>query len=277
VEGSSDDALRAEHGFAALVTVKKGGRETRVLFDAGRTPDGLVENMRRLDLHPGDIDIIVLSHGHWDHVTGMNGLVGQLGSASMPVLIHPEFWARRRVAFPGRDPVELPTTSRPALEGAGFDIVEDRHPSFLLDGSLLVTGEVDRTTDFERGFPGHEAHRHGGWEPDPLILDDQALVVNLRDRGLVVLSGCGHAGIVNTVRYVRTLTGVDAVAAVIGGFHLSGPMFEPIIDPTVDALADLSPALLVPAHCTGWRAVHRLAGRFPDAFVMSTVGTTIAL
>jgi 7,8-dihydropterin-6-yl-methyl-4-(beta-D-ribofuranosyl)aminobenzene 5'-phosphate synthase len=142
---------------------------------------------------------------------------------------------------------------------------------------VLITGEVDRTTSFETGFRGHEALRDDEWEPDPLILDDQALVVNLRDRGLVVLSGCGHAGIVNTVRYVRTLTGVDAVAAVIGGFHLSGPMFEPIIDPTVDALADLSPALLVPAHCTGWRAVHRLAGRFPDAFVMSTVGTTIAL
>jgi 7,8-dihydropterin-6-yl-methyl-4-(beta-D-ribofuranosyl)aminobenzene 5'-phosphate synthase len=93
----------------------------------------------------------------------------------------------------------------------------------------------------------------------------------------VVLSGCGHAGIVNTVRYARRLTGIDAVAAVIGGFHLSGPMFEPIIEPTVNAFADLSPALLMPAHCTGWRAVHRFAARFPDAFVPSAVGTTITL
>ena len=93
VGGDTDDALRAEHGFSALVTVGKGGRETRVLFDAGRTPDGLVENMRRLGLSPADIDIIVLSHGHWDHVTGMDGLVGRLGRAEMPVLIHPEFWS----------------------------------------------------------------------------------------------------------------------------------------------------------------------------------------
>ena len=163
--GDTDDALRAEHGFSALVTVAKGDRETRVLFDAGRTPDGLVENMRRLDLSPRDIDIIVLSHGHWDHVTGMDGLVGQLGRPNMPVLIHPEFWTRRRLAFPGRDPVELPTTSRSALQGAGFEIVEQRQPSFLLDGSLLVTGEVDRTTEFERGFPGHEADRHGTGNP----------------------------------------------------------------------------------------------------------------
>jgi 7,8-dihydropterin-6-yl-methyl-4-(beta-D-ribofuranosyl)aminobenzene 5'-phosphate synthase len=271
------DALIAEPGFSALVRLGKGGREHTLLFDTGVSPTGVVENMRRLGISPADVEAIVLSHGHWDHVTGMEGLARELGRTKLPAMIHPEFWTRRRVRFPGLDPAELPATSRAALEDLGFAIVEERRPSFLLDGAVLITGEVDRTTSFETGFRGHEAFRDGEWEPDPLILDDQALVVNLRDRGLVVLSGCGHAGIVNTVRYVRTLTGVDAVAAVIGGFHLSGPMFEPIIDPTVDALADLSPALLVPAHCTGWRAVNRLAGRFPDAFVMSTVGTTIAL
>jgi 7,8-dihydropterin-6-yl-methyl-4-(beta-D-ribofuranosyl)aminobenzene 5'-phosphate synthase len=78
-------------------------------------------------------------------------------------------------------------------------------------------------------------------------------VVRVRDRGLVVLTGCGHAGIVNTVRYVRKLTGGDAVAGIVGGFYLSGPMLEPIIQPTVAALTEFSPRLLVPAHCTGWR------------------------
>ena len=271
--GDTDDALRAEHGFAALVTIVNGERQTRVLFDAGRTPDGLVENMRRLDLRPADIDIIVLSHGHWDHVTGMEGLVGSLGRASVPVLIHPAFWTRRRLAFPGRDAVELPTTSKRALEGAGFQIVEQRHPSFLLDGSLLVTGEVDRTTAFERGFPGHEAHVHGAWQPDPLILDDQALVAIVRGRGLVVLTGCGHSGIVNIVRYVQKLTGEQRVHAVLGGFHLSGPAFEPIIGPTCDALAALGADVLVPTHCTGWRATHAIAARFPAAFVQNCVGT----
>jgi len=271
--GDTDDALRGEHGFSALVTVVKGASETRVLFDAGRTPDGLVENMRRLDLAPGDIDIIVLSHGHWDHVTGMDELIRRLGRVSLPVWIHPEFWTRRRLAFPGSDPVELPTTSRSALEGAGFEIVERRQPSFLLDGSLLVTGEVDRTTEFERGFPGHEAHRHGGWEPDPLILDDQALVALVRGRGLVVITGCGHSGIVNILRYVRALTGEKRLHAVIGGFHLSGPAFEPIIGPTCDAIGDLDPEFLVPTHCTGWRATHALAARFPNAFIQSSVGT----
>jgi 7,8-dihydropterin-6-yl-methyl-4-(beta-D-ribofuranosyl)aminobenzene 5'-phosphate synthase len=271
------DALIAEPGFSALVRVQTGGRERTILFDTGVSPGGMAENIRRLGIDPSEIEVVVLSHGHWDHVTGIEGLARMLGRAGLSVMIHPEFWNRRRITFPGLDPAELPATSRSALEGMGFAIVEERQPSFLLDGAVLITGEVDRTTPFETGFRGHEARRGDAWEPDPLILDDQALVVRVRDRGLVVLTGCGHAGIVNTVRYVRRLTGLDAVAAVVGGFHLSGPMFEPIIEPTVDAFADLAPGLLAPAHCTGWKAVHRLAARFPDAFVMPTVGTTISI
>lgn len=269
------DALRAEHGFSALVTISRNGRETRLLFDTGVTPDGMVENMRRLELSPRDIDLIVLSHGHWDHTTGMDGLVGELGRANVPVLIHPEFWSRRRIALPGKEPLELPTASRAALEGAGFEITEERQPSFLLDGSLLVTGEVDRTSGFEQGLPHHEAHRDGAWRPDPLILDDQALVANVAGRGLFVLTGCGHSGIVNILRYVRRLTGVDRLHAVVGGFHLSGPAFEPIIGATCDALAEFAPDHLVPTHCTGWPAGQALAARMPDAFIQNSVGTRL--
>jgi 7,8-dihydropterin-6-yl-methyl-4-(beta-D-ribofuranosyl)aminobenzene 5'-phosphate synthase len=277
VDPGVPDPLIAEPGFSALVRVGKGGTEHTLLFDTGVSPNGVVENMRRLGISPGDIEAIVLSHGHWDHVTGMEGLVHALGRTRLPVMIHPEFWSRRRISFPGIEPYELPSTSRPALEGAGFQIVEERQPSFLLDDSVLVTGEVDRTSGFEIGFPGHEALRAGEWQLDPLILDDQAVVVSLQDRGLVVLTGCGHAGIVNVVRYARKLTGVTRVCAVIGGFHLSGRSFEPIIEPTAEAFEELAPDLLVPAHCTGWKAVHSLARRFPDSFVQCAVGTTIEL
>ena len=271
------DALIAEPGFSALVRIEKAGRKRTLLFDTGVSPNGMVENMRRLAIDPADIEVIVLSHGHWDHVTGMEGLVRVLGPTRLPVMIHPEFWSRRRISFPGLLTAEFPVTSRGALEEMGFTIVEERQPSFLLDRAVLITGEVDRQTPFETGFPGHQALRDNGWQADPLILDDQALVLSLRDRGLVVLSGCGHAGIVNTVRYARRLTGQQKVGAIVGGFHLSGPMFEPIIGPTVQALAELSPSLLVPAHCTGWRACQQMAAQFPDVFVMGTVGTTITL
>ena len=278
LEGSEAfDAPRAEHGFSVMVTVAKGGKERRILFDAGLTPDGLVENMRRLDLSPKDVEVIVLSHGHFDHTTGLDGIVRTLGRPNLPVIIHPEFWSRRRIAIPGREPFELPSTSKSALRGAGFEIVEEKRPSFLLDGSLLVTGEVDRTTDFERGFPVHQAFRDGAWQPDPLILDDQAVVVNVRDRGLVVITGCGHSGIVNIVRYAGKLTGVERVYAVIGGFHLNGPLFEPIIPATCRALMEMVPAVIVPAHCTGWRATHALAAAFPDAFIQNSVGTRFEL
>lgn len=276
-EGQTVDELQAEHGFSALVTVTRGQRQHHILFDAGVTPDGLVNNMRRLELSPGDIQVIVLSHGHADHTTGMDGLIRALGRTSLPVLIHPEFWSRRRITVPGRDPVEFPTTSRRALEGAGFVIVEDRQPSFLLDGSVLITGEVDRTTPLEQGLPAHQAYRQGRWRPDPLILDDQALVLSVKGKGLVVLTGCGHAGVINTIRYARKLSQQDRVYAVIGGFHLSGPGFEPTIPAVCDALAAIGPQVLVPAHCTGWRAVHALAARFPDAFIQTSVGTSFEL
>ena len=240
-------------------------------------PTILGGNLRRLGQDPAGIEAIVCSHGHFDHTTGLSGLIGQLGQARMPVLIHPEFWARRRLAIPGGEPFELPTTSRHALEDAGFGIIEQRQPSFLYDRSVLITGEVDRVTGFEKGFPVHQAWHGRGWEPDPLILDDQALIAHVAGRGLVVLTGCGHAGIINICRYAQRLTGVGTLPAVIGGFHLAGPLFEPAIGDTVSALEQLAPEVIVPAHCTGWKATHAIARRLPGAFIQNSVGTTFHL
>jgi 7,8-dihydropterin-6-yl-methyl-4-(beta-D-ribofuranosyl)aminobenzene 5'-phosphate synthase len=275
-DGKTVDVLRAEHGYSALIELAKDGRTRRVLFDAGVTPDGLMDNLDRLAISPESLEAIVLSHGHFDHVAGMDGLSKRLGRFGLPVFIHPEFWTRRRIAIPTSS-FELPVPSRSALEGAGFRIVEDRQPSFLLEGSLLITGEVDRTTDFETGMRIHQAWRGGEWQPDPLILDDQAAILVVRDKGLVVLTGCGHAGIVNIVRYAKKLTGVDTVYAVIGGFHLTGGLFEPIIPQTVAALAEFSPRVVVPAHCTGWKATQRIAAVLADAFLPGSVGTRYEL
>jgi 7,8-dihydropterin-6-yl-methyl-4-(beta-D-ribofuranosyl)aminobenzene 5'-phosphate synthase len=276
-EGKVPDGPLAQHGFSALVQIRKGSRVRQVLFDTGVTPDGCVENLRRLGQDPAGIEAIVCSHGHFDHTTGLSGLIGRLGRANLPVLIHPEFWVRRRLAIPGREPFELPTPSRSALEGVGFDVIEQRQPSFLFDRSVLITGEVDRVTGFEKGFPIHQALRGRSWEPDPLILDDQALIANVAGRGLVVLTGCGHAGVINICRYAQRLTGISTLHAVIGGFHLAGPLFEPVIADTVTALEQLAPEVIVPAHCTGWKATHAIARRLPVAFIQNSVGTTFHL
>ncbi|HJN93927.1 MAG TPA: MBL fold metallo-hydrolase [Dehalococcoidia bacterium] len=275
--GEVPDALVAQHGFSALIDFQRNGQSHTVLFDTGVTPDGAVDNLDRLQRDLRDVEAIVLSHGHFDHVVGMDGVWKRLGQANLPVYIHPEFWSRRRVAIPGQEPIELPVPSRSALEGAGFDIIEERQPSFLLHDSLLITGEVDRTTEFEKGFAVHQAFHDGDWQPDPLILDDQAAIMHVRGKGLVVLTGCGHAGIVNIVRYAQRLTGVEDVYAVLGGFHLTGGQFEPIIPATVAALGALDPSVVVPAHCTGWRAIHDLAAALPDAFIQNSVGTRFEL
>lgn len=275
-EGVTVPGLRAEHGFSALVTVRRGDRTHTLLFDTGVSPDGLAWNMERLGLDAGEVTAVVLSHGHFDHAGGIPGLA-RLCRSGLPMVLHPGSWAARRFVVPGQPEWRMPTLSRRAVEAEGFEVVERRQPSLLLDGCVLVTGEVDRTTDFERGLPFHEALGPGGWEPDPLVVDEQALVVHVRGRGLVVITGCGHAGAVNICRHAQRLTGEPRLTALLGGFHLTGPAFEPVIDPTVDALVDLGPDLLVPAHCTGWKAQHRLAAALPDAFVPGAVGTAFTL
>jgi 7,8-dihydropterin-6-yl-methyl-4-(beta-D-ribofuranosyl)aminobenzene 5'-phosphate synthase len=273
--GRTTPGLRAEHGFSALVTVRRGTTTTTLLFDTGVSPDGMVENARRLEVDLGAVQGVVLSHGHWDHAGGLAGLAGR---GPLPMTVHPLVWTRRRIAAPGSDPVELPTLSRSALEAEGFAVVERREPSLLVDGCVLITGEIDRTTDFERGMPpAHQAWDGTAWRHDPLVLDDQALVVHVRGRGLVVLTGCGHGGAVNTVRHALRLTGADRLAALVGGLHLSGPAFEPLVGPTAAALTDLAPDLLAPGHCTGWRAQHALAAALPDAWVASSSGTSYTL
>jgi 7,8-dihydropterin-6-yl-methyl-4-(beta-D-ribofuranosyl)aminobenzene 5'-phosphate synthase len=275
--GETLEGLHAEHGFSMLVTIHQGAQRSHVVFDTGMSPDGMTGNMRRLGIDAGDVEVVVLSHGHFDHTTGLDGFVRAVGRPNVPIVLHPLLWTSRRLAVPGIEPIEIPTVSKRALEGAGFEVVEASTPSLLFKDTVLITGEVARTSGFETGLPFHEADFGHGWEPDPLILDDQALIVHVKGKGLVVLTGCGHAGIVNIVRYAQRLTQVERVHAVFGGFHLSGPLFAPVVAPTVDALASLAPDVIVPAHCTGWDAAHAIADRLPDAFIQNSVGTRYEL
>ena len=206
------------------------------------------------------------------------GLAGRRGVRALPMVVHPAVWTRRRLAVPGGPVHELPTLSARAIRGEGFEVVERRVPSLLADGCVLITGEVDRTTGFERGMPpAHQAWTGEEWRHDPTVVDDQALVVHLRGAGLVVLTGCAHAGAVNIVRHAQRLTGVPQLHALLGGLHLGGPAFEPIITPTVAALTVHAPALLAPGHCTGWRAQQALAAALPDAWTPPSSGTSYRL
>jgi 7,8-dihydropterin-6-yl-methyl-4-(beta-D-ribofuranosyl)aminobenzene 5'-phosphate synthase len=276
--GTTQVGLMAEHGFSAHVSVRTGRTTTSVLFDTGLSPDAMVTNADRLGVDLSDVTAVVLSHGHFDHAGGVAGLASRLGSASMPMLVHPLVWTRRRLALPGGSPEEMPTLSKRALSTEGFEVIERRQPSLLLNGSVLITGEIDRTTDFERGMPpAHERWSDSRWEHDPLVLDDQALVVHVRGKGLLVITGCAHAGAVNIVRHAQRLTEVPRLHALLGGLHLSGPYFTPSIAPTVEALTAMAPDLLVPGHCTGWQAQHIFAAALPDTWVQGSSGTRYRL
>ncbi|MEI2778797.1 MAG: MBL fold metallo-hydrolase [Tetrasphaera sp.] len=277
IDGTALVGLRAEHGFSVLVTVRRGNHTATVLFDAGTSPNGIIVNADRLGVDLTAIQGIVLSHGHFDHIGGLAGLAERLPRSGMPLTIHPYAWTPRRLALEGSE-LRFPVLDKAVLAAEGFEVIERRVPSVIVDGCVLVTGEIDRTTEFELGMPPpHQAWDGADWRHDPLVVDDQALVVNVRDQGLVVITGCGHAGVVNIARHALRLTGQRRLAALIGGFHLGGPAFEPIIAPTVAALQELAPDLIVPGHCTGWRAQHALQAALPDAWVQCSSGSTFRL
>jgi 7,8-dihydropterin-6-yl-methyl-4-(beta-D-ribofuranosyl)aminobenzene 5'-phosphate synthase len=265
------------HGLSLLVKITRDGVTRSVLFDAGGSPQGMMHNLDCLGIKPSEWSLIVLSHGHWDHVLGLIGLEERLGRLSMPLVLHPDAFLKRAIMSPTGKLEGQSYLSRQGLRDAGLALTETEQPSLVLEGSILVTGQVDRTNDIETGWPAHYAERDGVMGPDPLICDDQALVINLKGKGLVVISGCGHAGIVNMVTYARALTGVDRVMAVMGGFHLGPAAFHDRIGPVVDLLLGFEPSVVAPAHCTGYRAAYAVYQRRPDAFVQNTVGTRITL
>jgi 7,8-dihydropterin-6-yl-methyl-4-(beta-D-ribofuranosyl)aminobenzene 5'-phosphate synthase len=267
----------AEHGFSVLITVKEGGQQRQVLFDAGVSRRGLLYNIDVLEINLSEVQAIILSHGHPDHAMGLPGVVDRLGTRNMPLVLHPDAYLERKLVLPNGDEISVPAPKIADFRRENIEIIEEVGPSMLVDEMILVSGEVARTTDFEEGFPIHYARRYDSWEPDPLIMDDQCAIINVRDKGLVIISGCGHSGIVNAIRNAQAITGIHKIYAVIGGFHLTGGLFEPIIPATIAALKEIKPRYVVPGHCTGWSATHQIARAMPEAFIPNSVGTTLLL
>lgn len=261
----------AEHGFSMLVRVFRDSNFHSILFDTGGSPHGVVTNVGRMGLSLSEIESIVLSHGHYDHWGGLTTIIKVVNKGNLPIIAHEDMFKTRGVAEPDgtiRKHPDFPTDDQ--VGPARY--VRTKQPHLLAEDMILVTGEIPRKTDFEKGFPQHRAFVGGEWQPDPWIWDDRAIVINIRQKGLVVLSGCAHGGITNTTLYAQQITGATSVYAIMGGFHLAGKDCESRISRTVKEIKLLNPKLVVPSHCTGWRGIYAISVALPHAFVWNSAG-----
>ena len=267
-------SILAEHGFSAVVRIS--GRATHTLMiDFGLSEDVADRNATTLGLDLKQVEAAVLSHGHRDHFGGIERVGKSIGKKDLPLVVHPSVFKPNRFIrmAPG---LKMPMASADPerIQQAGFKVIPSANPLCLLEDQVLFLGEIPRKTRFEKGMPNAFSEKEGEEIPD-ILEDDTAVVMNLKEKGLVIISGCAHSGIINTIEYAREVTGISKVHAVMGGFHLAGPVFESIIDETVDALQQINPAYIVPTHCTGRKAVSAIETRMPEAFILNMAGTSL--
>jgi 7,8-dihydropterin-6-yl-methyl-4-(beta-D-ribofuranosyl)aminobenzene 5'-phosphate synthase len=275
---SGEAICRAHHGLSLLITAHVGDERHTLLFDAGPEGATLLRNAAILGVDFGQVEAVVLSHGHWDHggglVAAVEAVAARRPGAPVPCFVHPGMFVQRGSQRPdgvliAQEPV--PTPERLAAAGAS---VQNTRQAQTVGGDLFhVSGEIPRVTRYETGLPGHVKRSADGrtWEPDPLIMDERFVSVQVKGRGQFVFSACSHAGIVNVLTHAcETFPSVPLHGA-MGGLHLSGST-EPIIPDTVADLKRFDLGVLAPGHCTGWRAMSALAREFGEELVPSAVG-----
>ena len=264
----------AHHGLSLLATAHGRGESRTILLDTGPEGYAIERNGARLAVDFGAVESLVLSHGHWDHCGGALAALGLMRDARRGpparVYAHPRMFRARARRMPEGDIVPFrPIPSPDEMTAAGARVVIALEEQLIHGDRFFVSGEVPRVTVYERGLADHLARSDGadGWEPDPLIIDERFVAVHVRDKGLVVLTGCSHAGVVNVLTHARERFPGIPLFAVMGGLHLSGAGPEKIIGETVRDMGRFRLPRIVPAHCTGWRAVMALVTAFGEPTV----------
>lgn len=279
-EISGETLLVANLGYGLRLRTRIGAKQHTLLFDTGTEGAAFIRNCRNMAIDLGEVEEIAVTHGHWDHMgalpAALDAIAARRGRGSVTVNVNPDMFNERGVLL--QDGTIFPAARVPTpaqMEAQGARIANDGRPRTLLDGHFYYSGEIPRVSDFEKGREDHLCRRDNSeeWRPDPFLMDERMLIVNVRDLGLVVFSACSHAGIVNVCTEAKRLFPDTPIHAVMGGLHLGGVM-ERLIPQTVEALAAFDIGYFITGHCTGWRALHALANAYGDRVSQSAVGTT---
>lgn len=268
VENTAEKPLLAEHGFACWIEADS----TRILFDTGQSAEVLFHNAKMLGIDLSTADMLVLSHGHYDHTGGLPEVL--TGNPALEVYAHLDVLKPRyNLQFSDNPkPIDMPKASRTAFNAVPSERMHWVEKSLELLPGIGMTGPVPRDNDFE-DTGGKFFFDPEGAEVDP-VLDDQALWTKT-NQGLVIVAGCSHAGIINTIRHIKQITGEDRVHAVIGGFHLKHAS-SARLKATAAEMEKVNMDILVPCHCTGEKAVSLLKSRLGGRICSCTAGKCFA-
>jgi 7,8-dihydropterin-6-yl-methyl-4-(beta-D-ribofuranosyl)aminobenzene 5'-phosphate synthase len=266
-------SLHAEHGLSYHIETVIDGETHAFMFDYGVDLHGVSKNLEVLKIDLKRLEALGLSHGHWDHWGNLVGfLKSQKGNLrqGIPLYVGEDTFAHRYAKRPDKL-TDLDQLRREDIEELEFvTIVQIEKPTPIVPGAYL-TGNIERVTDYEQGSPALLIKKADTLEHDSFT-GEQGLMFNVKGKGLVVLTSCAHAGIVNTTRHARRVTGIDRVHAILGGFHLTGAKPE-TIQKTVADIRAFAPEHIIPMHCTGFETIALLAKEMPDQFFLNTVGT----
>lgn len=253
-----------QHGVSFLLEGAKGSDVMRILVDVGQNSQALLNNMKLMNISPAIIDAVVLTHCHYDHTQGVARMLREIGKRDIQVIAHRDIFRLNFVTEPYLRHVGImPGDSREEIEKAGGSLLLTRDPVKLMSG-ITTTGEVKRQTDFEEVGIALKT-MEGGEVVDDQMLDDISVVANVNGKGLVIVTGCSHAGIVNIARHAMELTGCEKIEGIIGGLHLVDAS-DVRIKRISEELAKLNPKWICVGHCTGFKAQVELYLAFGERF-----------